>query len=151
LPPLGDIQIYVPGQRELLDLTTDAMVALYDSLDPYNLIFSPPHLPPPILSNPALVRPLPLPQLGPVVLTIPTMTSSLDFQPPWPFLALVVTQSRFAMTATLGIILAYPSILLCPKLLTPLTSSTMTLGHPMSSIFGYRHYLVILDDFSHFL
>jgi hypothetical protein len=38
-----------------------------------------------------------------------------------------------------------------PGLLKPLILSTVIFGLPLSSASGYKYYLVILDDFSHFL
>jgi hypothetical protein len=41
----------------------------------------------------------------------------------------VAMPPRFDMPVSFGVMLAYPSLLPCPELLTPLASSIVTFGH----------------------
>jgi hypothetical protein len=126
------------------DLTSSVVVARCDSSGRLYPIRSPPHLPLPMLSNPTPLPLLSLPPLGTIVLATPTTTSFPNFRPPRPSLAPVALTPHFAMPVSLGITLAYPSLLPCLEPLAPSTSST-------PSISGCWYYQVILDDFAHHL
>jgi hypothetical protein len=68
-------------------------------------------------------------------------------------LHLTAIAPRFAMPVSLGVILAYPSLLPCPQLLTPSTSTTVTFGRPLfqvSMVTG-TIWSSYLDGFSYFL
>jgi hypothetical protein len=69
------------------------------------------------------------------------MTSFLDSRPPQSFPTPRQRCLAFAMLVSLVATIAYPSPLPCPAMLTPF----------IPSFFGNQYYLVIVDDFSHYL
>jgi hypothetical protein len=132
-------QLLLYGVRSLrltiLHLTTRAVVARCDNSCPYTTFASPPHLPPPMLSNPT-----PLPPLAPAStwhrrLGHPDhdVLSRLSTTPSIPFPCDDATS--LCHVVSLGVILACPSLPPCPELLTPSTSSTVIFGHPLSKHF----------------
>jgi hypothetical protein len=110
-----------------------------------------PHLPYPVLPHPTPLLRLPLPPLGIVVLATLVTTSSPNSQAPQP------------SPATRHHYLSLPRLAVWASHSLPFSSSishtTRPFDHvhydlwtsPTLSISGYKCYLVILDDFSHYM